>query len=304
MPWVQMYRPTPRITRPFGPVAPSARGGRRIRDRRSRAADRGRVGAVHDGGAGRCRQRHAPPGRRAPQSGLLRRAGGRARCGEVVSASHRIARCPVAAGQSARGVGRATGRSTTSRSAAASPRSTPRCESSGAHLPPTTSCVRSTGAMTTDHVRRCASSTVSWVRRIWLNGLFFSLPWYYRSGYDVLLYTLPFHGRRAEKLSPFSGFGYFASGLSGFAESMAQAVHDFRSIVDYLRHTGVERVALTGISLGGYTSALLAIGRRPARGRDPQLPGRHTGKVVRRMVPGQHDWSGWACGSPTSTVTS
>jgi pimeloyl-ACP methyl ester carboxylesterase len=91
-----------------------------------------------------------------------------------------------------------------------------------------------------------------------LNGLFFSLPWYYRSGYDVLLYTLPFHGRRAEKFSPFSGFGYFASGLSGFAESMAQAVHDFRSIVDYLRHTGVQRVALTGISLGGYTSALLA----------------------------------------------
>lgn len=90
------------------------------------------------------------------------------------------------------------------------------------------------------------------------NGRFFSLPWYYRSGYDVLLYTLPFHGQRAEKFSPFSGFGYFAGGLSGFAESMAQAVHDFRSIVDYLRHTGVDRVALTGISLGGYTSALVA----------------------------------------------
>ena len=91
-----------------------------------------------------------------------------------------------------------------------------------------------------------------------LNGVFFSLPWYYRSGYDVLLYTLPFHGRRAERYSPYSGFGYFASGLSGFAEAMAQAVHDFRSVVDYLRHTGVQRVALTGISLGGYTSALLA----------------------------------------------
>jgi dienelactone hydrolase len=91
-----------------------------------------------------------------------------------------------------------------------------------------------------------------------LNGLFFSLPWYYRAGYDVLLFTLPFHGRRAERLSPFSGFGYFARGLSGFAESMAQAVHDFRSVVDYLRHTGVERIALTGLSLGGYTSALLA----------------------------------------------
>ncbi|OBK21039.1 peptidase [Mycobacterium asiaticum] len=91
-----------------------------------------------------------------------------------------------------------------------------------------------------------------------LNGLFFSLPWYYRSGYDVVLYTLPFHGKRAEKLSPFSGFGYFANGLSGFAESMAQAVHDFRSLVDYLHGTGVQRVALTGLSLGGYTSALIA----------------------------------------------
>lgn len=90
------------------------------------------------------------------------------------------------------------------------------------------------------------------------NGLFFSLPWYFKSGYDVVLYTLPFHGKRAGKLSPFSGFGYFASGLSGFAESMAQAVHDFRSVVDYLHSIGVERVALTGLSLGGYTSALVA----------------------------------------------
>lgn len=90
------------------------------------------------------------------------------------------------------------------------------------------------------------------------NGLFLSLPWFYRSGYDVLLYTLPFHGRRAERFSPFSGYGYFANGFAGFAEAMAQAVHDFRSVVDYLEYTGVDRIALTGISLGGFTSALLA----------------------------------------------
>ncbi|MGE0214458.1 alpha/beta fold hydrolase [Mycolicibacterium sp.] len=90
------------------------------------------------------------------------------------------------------------------------------------------------------------------------NGLFFSLPWFYRAGYDVLLYTLPFHGRRAEKFSPFSGHGYFAHGFSGFAEAMAQAVHDFRSLIDYLEYTGVDRIALTGMSLGGYTSALIA----------------------------------------------
>lgn len=90
------------------------------------------------------------------------------------------------------------------------------------------------------------------------NGLFFSLPWFYRSGYDVLLYTLPFHGRRAERYSPFSGHGYFAHGMAGFAEAMAQAVHDFRSIIDYLEFTGVDRIALTGMSLGGYTAALIA----------------------------------------------
>ncbi|MDT5016797.1 MAG: hypothetical protein QOD39_2957, partial [Mycobacterium sp.] len=90
------------------------------------------------------------------------------------------------------------------------------------------------------------------------NGLFFSLPWFYRSGYDVLLYTLPFHGSRAEKGSPFSGYGYFANGFSGFTEAMAQAVHDFRSVIDYLEFIGVDRIALTGMSLGGYTSALIA----------------------------------------------
>jgi pimeloyl-ACP methyl ester carboxylesterase len=90
------------------------------------------------------------------------------------------------------------------------------------------------------------------------NGLFFSLPWFYRTGYDVLLYTLPFHGRRAEKGSLFSGYGCFSQGMAGFAETMAQAVHDFRSVMDWLRDTGVERIALTGMSLGGYTSALVA----------------------------------------------
>jgi pimeloyl-ACP methyl ester carboxylesterase len=90
------------------------------------------------------------------------------------------------------------------------------------------------------------------------NGLFFSLPWFYRSGYDVLLYTLPFHGARAEKGSPFSGYGYFAHGFAGFAEAMAQAVHDFRSLIDYLEFTGVDRIALSGMSLGGYPSALSA----------------------------------------------
>ncbi|MCG5432084.1 prolyl oligopeptidase family serine peptidase [Mycobacterium sp. MYCO198283] len=90
------------------------------------------------------------------------------------------------------------------------------------------------------------------------NGQFFALPWFYRSGYDVLLYQLPFHGARAERFSPFSGYGYFSHGMAGLSEAVAQAVYDFRSVVDYLEFTGVDRIALTGMSLGGYTAALLA----------------------------------------------
>ncbi|HEX7321519.1 MAG TPA: alpha/beta fold hydrolase [Mycobacterium sp.] len=104
------------------------------------------------------------------------------------------------------------------------------------------------------------------------NGVFFALPWFYRAGYDVLLYTLPFHGRRAEKWSPFSGYGYFAYGMSGFAEAMAQAVHDLRSVIDYLEFTGVERIALTGISLGGYTAALLAAVEKRLQAVIPNVP--------------------------------
>ena len=39
---------------------------------------------------------------------------------------------------------------------------------------------------------------------------------------------------------------------------MAHAVHDFRIFMDYLESRGVDKIGVTGISLGGYTSALLA----------------------------------------------
>jgi Alpha/beta hydrolase domain containing 18 len=92
----------------------------------------------------------------------------------------------------------------------------------------------------------------------WLNGLALRLHRFYQAGYDLLLYTLPFHGARASRLSPYSGYGYFSHGFSGFSEAMAQAVHDFRIFVDYLESTGVTNIGVTGVSLGGYTSALLA----------------------------------------------
>jgi pimeloyl-ACP methyl ester carboxylesterase len=92
----------------------------------------------------------------------------------------------------------------------------------------------------------------------WVNSAFFSLPWFFYNGYDVLLFTLPFHGRRQSRTSPYSGHGYFAHGFANFNEAMANAVHDFRVFVDHLLATSASSVGLTGLSLGGYTSALLA----------------------------------------------
>lgn len=92
----------------------------------------------------------------------------------------------------------------------------------------------------------------------WINSRFLALPWFFKQGYDVLLYTLPFHGRRQERLSPFSGHGYFSHGFSHLNETIAHAVHDFRLFLDYLEDSGVPQTGVTGISLGGYTTALLA----------------------------------------------
>lgn len=94
----------------------------------------------------------------------------------------------------------------------------------------------------------------------WLNEWLFSIRWFYEHlGCDVLLFTLPFHGPRQTRFSPFSGHGFFAGGLAHINEAFAQAVYDFRVFLNYLlRDMGTPEVGVTGISLGGYTAALLA----------------------------------------------
>jgi len=92
----------------------------------------------------------------------------------------------------------------------------------------------------------------------WFNRAFFALPSFFHHGYDILLYTLPFHGPRRSKLAPVNGAELFGSGLAHLNEGIGQGVHDFRVLIDYLQASGVERIAVTGLSLGGYVSALLA----------------------------------------------
>jgi dienelactone hydrolase len=92
----------------------------------------------------------------------------------------------------------------------------------------------------------------------WLNTAFFSLKDFFAEGWDVLLYTLPFHGSRRGTSFPINGVELFSHGMAHFSEAMIHAVHDFRALVDHLAEQRAPRIGLTGVSLGGYVSALLA----------------------------------------------
>jgi pimeloyl-ACP methyl ester carboxylesterase len=92
-----------------------------------------------------------------------------------------------------------------------------------------------------------------------INEWFFALPWFYRMGCDIALFTLPFHGPRQTRFSAFSGHGFFAGGSARFNEAVAQSVFDFRILLNWLlRERGVEQVGVTGLSLGGFISSMLA----------------------------------------------
>jgi pimeloyl-ACP methyl ester carboxylesterase len=92
----------------------------------------------------------------------------------------------------------------------------------------------------------------------WLNSLMFSLPWFHRNGYDVVLFKLPFHGPRAGRLDPFSGYGFVSGGLASINESMLQSVHDLRIVIGELYRRGAPAVGVSGLSLGGYVSSMAA----------------------------------------------
>jgi pimeloyl-ACP methyl ester carboxylesterase len=90
------------------------------------------------------------------------------------------------------------------------------------------------------------------------NEWFFAIPWLYKAGYDVLLFTLPFHGARQSRLSPFSGHGFFSGGPLRINEAFGQAICDLRVFLGALLAEGVPRVGVTGMSLGGLTTSLFA----------------------------------------------
>lgn len=92
------------------------------------------------------------------------------------------------------------------------------------------------------------------------NERFFQVAWLYNKlGLDVVCFTLPFHGPRRDAGSAYTGQHFVSEGMCWTAEAFRQSVLDFRALLDYLEHRrGAPAVGVSGISLGGYTAALLA----------------------------------------------
>ena len=78
----------------------------------------------------------------------------------------------------------------------------------------------------------------------------YPVRWLYRLGLDVVLFTLPFHALRGG-----GGAVWPSANPARTNEGFGQAIHDLRAL---LRWLAPPRLAMSGMSLGGYTTALFA----------------------------------------------
>ena len=79
----------------------------------------------------------------------------------------------------------------------------------------------------------------------------FAARWLYKLGLDVVLFTLPFHALRGNQRTP----PWPSANPARSNEGFGQAIHDLRALVKYLEPP---KLAMAGMSLGGYTTALYA----------------------------------------------
>jgi dienelactone hydrolase len=77
-------------------------------------------------------------------------------------------------------------------------------------------------------------------------------------GVDVLHVQLPFHGSRNPKSALFHGEFFMSADLVRSFEAVRQSCIDARTLVTWLRSQGYTEVGVTGISLGGSITMVLA----------------------------------------------
>lgn len=78
------------------------------------------------------------------------------------------------------------------------------------------------------------------------------------AGVDVVISVLPFHGPRRSEVRGFLPPSFPSSDPRFTIEGFRQLVFDHRALFDFLLRSGIAGLGLMGMSLGGYSSALLA----------------------------------------------
>ncbi len=92
-----------------------------------------------------------------------------------------------------------------------------------------------------------------------VNEFFLGMSYLFNLGCDIVLKTLPHHGERQRPGNLISGLDYVSGGIQSLNHAVVQSTYDIRALVDFLeRECRVESIGLSGLSLGGYTSALMA----------------------------------------------
>jgi hypothetical protein len=85
----------------------------------------------------------------------------------------------------------------------------------------------------------------------------FRAGWLHRKlGLNVAIPVMPLHGPR--RIGRRGGDGFFTGDFVDTLHAQAQAVYDARRLASWLLDEGAPAVGLYGVSLGGYTTALLA----------------------------------------------
>jgi len=110
-----------------------------------------------------------------------------------------------------------------------------------------------------------------------------------RLGFDVALATLPYHGARAATGSTSGAF--FLNDALRTIEAVAQAIRDLRELALWLRAEGAPWVGVTGMSLGGYMTALFASVESELRFAVPVIPVASFADIIwdRSGRRGEHD---------------
>lgn len=89
-----------------------------------------------------------------------------------------------------------------------------------------------------------------------LNALAFLPGFFYSFNMDVVMFELPYHGRRASAGASGSLFPSLNMNLTN--EAMAQTICDLRQVKNYLLQENTQNIGLMGMSLGAYAASLWA----------------------------------------------